>query len=577
MLPARAILAAATVADTYAFVTLAIRLSNADLVWYERCSNKEDSAFQGVVATLLRAMTDPEPIRSAASSDPDLSGQTLGDYQLLRRLGHGAMAEVYLAQQCSLRRQVALKILKSELASDENYVQRFHHEAQSAASLVHANIVQIHEVGRVGTVHYIAQEYVQGLNLRQYITRKGAVSTSMAVRIMRQVTAALHKAGEHGIVHRDIKPENIMLSTGGEVKVADFGLARATGDGSALELTQVGFTMGTPLYMSPEQAEGRSLDPRSDIYSFGVTCYHMLAGRPPFEGDSALSIALQHARTEPERLETLRGDLPEWLCRIVHKMMTKRPEGRYQRASLLLRDLRGGGSAGQPEDAIAEWGDEGTAELDALASPASDTTRRLDSLMKTSSTQLLRRSQRVKWFRVGAIVAVLAAFLIGAVLAWLTREPPLLRLSAEEREMLVERCDNVRAQYFYALMLNTERAWQSVWQLFPEEEDQRNRYYAQLARLQLARYYLQPDVNNVEQAMEIFRQLVALDDTERQFRAYGLAGQATVYHLRQQYRESAVRVARLRTTPELWRQLSPQAREEVERIGRANQQALRRS
>ena len=144
---------------------------------------------------------------------------------------------------------------------------------------MHANIVQIYEVGCADGIHYIAQEYVQGMNLREWMPRNGPPDAKLTVAVMRQVAAALHKAAQTGIVHRDIKPENIMLSKAGEVKVADFGLARIAREDDVLHLTQVGITMGTPLYMSPEQVEGKPLDPRSDLYSFGVTCYHMLSRR----------------------------------------------------------------------------------------------------------------------------------------------------------------------------------------------------------------------------------------------------------------------------------------------------------
>src|SRR5436853_6183095 len=196
--------------------------------------------------------------------DLDLSGRQLGDYRLLRRLGRGAMADVYLAEQGSLRRQVAFKALKRELAADSTYVRRFHNEAQAAAALVQANIVQIYEVGCIEDFHYIAQEYVEGQNLSQYIGRHGTPDVKLALAVMRQVTAALCKSAERGIVHRDIKPENIMLARSGEVKVADFGLARIGRGEESVKLTQVGITMGTPLYMSPEQVEGRSLAPRGD-------------------------------------------------------------------------------------------------------------------------------------------------------------------------------------------------------------------------------------------------------------------------------------------------------------------------
>ncbi|HEY2838529.1 MAG TPA: protein kinase, partial [Pirellulales bacterium] len=175
-------------------------------------------------------MTDASSKLRESATDADLSGRQLDDYSLIRRLARGAMAEVYLANQHSLRRSVAVKVLKAELAKDSSYVKRFHNEAQAAASLVHANIVQIYSVGCADGAHYIAQEYVQGQNLREWLSRNGPAQLTSAVTIMRQVSAALQKAAERGIVHRDIKPENIMLARTGEVKVADFGLARQTGD-----------------------------------------------------------------------------------------------------------------------------------------------------------------------------------------------------------------------------------------------------------------------------------------------------------------------------------------------------------
>ena len=250
------------------------------------------------------------------------------------------MAEVYLAEQVRLKRRVAVKILKPELAGDRTYLQRFELEAQAAASLIHANIVQIYEVGCVDQLHYIAQEYVQGQNLRDYLARHGPPDLSHALSIMRQAASALAKAAEQGVVHRDIKPENIMLTAGGEVKVADFGLARLTHEGAANDLTQVGMTLGTPLYMSPEQVEGRPLDPRSDIYSFGVTCYQMLSGSPPFVGETALGVAVQHLKSRPKPLEAIRPDLPPMLCRIVHRMLAKSPSERFESARELLRELR---------------------------------------------------------------------------------------------------------------------------------------------------------------------------------------------------------------------------------------------
>ena len=277
---------------------------------------------------------------AAPIPEPDLTGQTLGDFRVLRRLGQGGMGQVYLAEQISLKRHVALKTLKPELAANEVSLQRFKQEAHSVARVTHANIVQIYAISETAGLHYMALEYVEGKNLREFLEKKGTPDVLFGLRVMTQVAAALQRASELGIVHRDIKPENIMLTRKGEVKVADFGLSRCFGDQQGAHLTQSNITMGTPLYMSPEQVEGkRAIDHRSDIYSFGVTCYHMFAGQPPFRGTSPFEVAVQHVQKDPPPLCEIRPDLPADLCTIIHKMMAKQPEARYQTAREILRDV----------------------------------------------------------------------------------------------------------------------------------------------------------------------------------------------------------------------------------------------
>jgi serine/threonine-protein kinase len=284
--------------------------------------------------------THPPAHGSLPSGELDLTGRTLADFRVLRHLGQGGMGQVYLAEQISLQRKVALKILRPELASDPTALPRFKHEATAVAQATHANIVQVYAIGEADGMSYMALEYVEGRNLREYLAKKGPPDVLLALSIMRQVASALQRAGELGIIHRDIKPENILLTRKGEVKVADFGLARfLAGDRPALNLTQSGVTMGTPLYMSPEQVEGKPVDGRTDIYSFGVTCYHMLAGHPPFQGDSPFVVAEQHVRAEPKQLTEVRPDLPSGLCAIVHKMLAKDPAQRYQTGRELLKDI----------------------------------------------------------------------------------------------------------------------------------------------------------------------------------------------------------------------------------------------
>jgi len=483
-------------------------------------------------------MADPHTPANSTTSDPDLSGRRLGDYHLLRRLGRGGMADVYLADQESLSRRVAFKVLKGSLANDESYVRRFLYEAKAAASLVHANIVQIHEVGCIDGIHFIAQEYVDGQNLKQLLERQGALNVAFAVNVMGQVAAALHKAGQQKITHRDVKPENIMLSTSGEVKVADFGLARVEREGKSVNLTQVGMTMGTPLYMSPEQVEGRrSIDTRSDIYSLGVTSYHMLAGQPPFSGDAPLNIAVQHLKTEAQRLEDVRPDLPEGLCRIVHKMMAKSAKDRYQVAAELARDLRDLKIEGVDQEwpsGIDEWC---TPELLALANARTEATRQLDAVMKTETAARNRRTPVVT-----VAAAALAAFLLGGVIAWATRPAPLLRVADEELPK-VKKQETVRDQYLHAAEIATEQAWKSVPEYFPPEQNEQNQYYALRAKQRLAEWYLQSD--DSERAMECYEYLVAAGSSHLQFQAIGWAGQANVHVLRDEMNEAKTKLDEL--------------------------------
>ena len=349
----------------------------------------------------------------------DLAGQNLGGYRVLRRLGAGAMADVYLAEQRSLKRPVALKILRPNLAADEVYVKRFHQEAQAAALLVHPNIIQIYEIGALGGVHFIAQEYVDGGSLANVVSKRGRCDSKFVLALLRQVASALAKAAEHGVVHRDIKPENILISRDGQAKVADFGLARVVTGPHAAGLTQTGFTMGTPLYMSPEQVEGKSLDARSDMYSLGVTCYHLLAGRPPFEADTAVAVALQHVQNEPKRLDNLREGLPPELCDTVHRLLAKRPDDRYASPRELLAHLRqmtGPATGESMAVAVPE-----VADTD-LAAAHRAATERLSVLMRTRPSEARTR----KALMLLGAGALLLAFVSGLALSRVLREAPLL-------------------------------------------------------------------------------------------------------------------------------------------------------
>jgi serine/threonine protein kinase len=265
----------------------------------------------------------------------DLSGRRLGGYLLMRRLGSGAMADVYLAEQTSLGRNVAVKVLRADTLRHPAAIERFEQEARAAASLVHGNIVQVHEVACVDGVHFLAEEYVAGPTLRAWLSSRGPLAPRQALAVLGQVGSALVRAAQQGIVHRDIKPENLLVTPAGDVKVADFGLVRVLSEDS--ELTRDGMTLGTPLYMSPEQAEGRPVDARSDLYSLGATVYHLLAGRPPFAGSSAIAVAMAHIKDPLPSLATARPDLPAGLCEIVERLLAKPPDDRFASPQDLLK------------------------------------------------------------------------------------------------------------------------------------------------------------------------------------------------------------------------------------------------
>lgn len=450
----------------------------------------------------------------------ELVGKTLKDYYILRRLGQGAMAEVYLAQQLSLGRQVALKVLNAELARDPVYVERFHQEARAAAALVHAGIVQIYEVGDAESQpgvhsHYIAQEYVAGRNLGEVIRSRGRLEPALALDILRQVTAALAKASSEGIVHRDIKPENIMLARSGEVKVADFGLARVQGDHPAggvrgVNLTQIGITMGTPLYMSPEQIEGRPLDSRSDIYSLGVTAYHMLAGAPPHAGDTPLTVAMQHLNQAPERLELRSPGVPAELSAVVHRMLEKQPADRFADPGALLRELLSIAKQGAASGWASSPQDWSLAEMIAVADDRAAATARLGEVMRTSGMATVRQSSGRR--KVLAALAVCA--LVGGIAGLLLRPRSLLADATSGPPSL----GSVWAQLYQAKTVDTEAAWEAVQRNFPQAD----RYYHDLARQGLANYYL-------FRSQEYAKALVPLSDLAKlgeseAAKTFGIAG-----------------------------------------------------
>lgn len=303
-------------------------------------SNFLDSTPAGLVAEMF------------SQGDKSLqAGDTIGRYKITRLLGEGGMGKVYLAEDPRLNRHVALKVLPHGIAADSERLRRFEREAQAASALNHPNIITVHEFGEDGGVHFLVSEFVDGRTLREKLS-SGALEMSEGLEIAIQIASALSAAHDAGISHRDIKPENIMIRADGYVKVLDFGLAkqhrselRSSDSGSEdptrqLFNTEPGTVMGTDVYMSPEQARGRKVDARSDIWSLGVVCYEMLAGRRPFSGDTRADVMVSVLTSQPTPLSSHRPAVPAELDWMIAKALAKDVEGRYQTAKEFRVDLK---------------------------------------------------------------------------------------------------------------------------------------------------------------------------------------------------------------------------------------------
>ncbi|WP_227395571.1 Stk1 family PASTA domain-containing Ser/Thr kinase [Jeotgalibacillus aurantiacus] len=265
-------------------------------------------------------------------------GKRLNDrYKIIRTIGSGGMANVYLAHDMILNRDVAVKMLRLDYVGDGDMLKRFQREAQSATSLAHPNIVSMYDVGDEDDYYYLVMEYVEGMTLKEYIKEFSPVSLDDAVKIMSQLTSAISHAHHNGIIHRDIKPQNILIDRDGTVKITDFGIAMAL---SATAMTQTNSVMGTVHYLSPEQARGGTASKKSDIYSLGIVMYEMITGRLPFEGESAISIALKHLQSELPHPSSYISNLPQSVENVILKSTAKDEFYRYRSADEMYDDLK---------------------------------------------------------------------------------------------------------------------------------------------------------------------------------------------------------------------------------------------
>jgi serine/threonine protein kinase len=279
----------------------------------------------------------------------NLRGRTLGSYQIMEELGRGGMAVVYRAYQPSLGRYVAIKVLPPQLAFDRQFVERFLREARSAANLRHPNIVVIHDVGEQDGLYFIVMEYLEGRTLKEVVDQEGSLPPRRVVHILEQVASALDYAHTRGFVHRDVKPANIFVGEGDRVTLTDFGIAKAAFE--AEQLTRTGTLVGTPEYMSPEQAEGGEVDRRTDLYALGIVLYQMLTGRVPFKGNTPHSTLYAVVHQPPPPPRQINPALPPAVETVVLKAVAKRPEQRFQRGAEMAAALQAA-MAGRPQPGV---------------------------------------------------------------------------------------------------------------------------------------------------------------------------------------------------------------------------------
>ncbi|HVE98546.1 MAG TPA: Stk1 family PASTA domain-containing Ser/Thr kinase [Mycobacteriales bacterium] len=355
-----------------------------------------------------------------------------GRYELGGTLGLGGMAEVYRGRDTRLGRDVAVKLLRPELAGDPTFIARFKREAQAAASLNHPNVVAVYDTGEDGGVPYIVMEYVEGRTLREVLRAEGRMLPQRALEIVADVCAALEYSHTAGIVHRDIKPANVMLTPAGTVKVMDFGIARAT---TSQTMTQTAAVLGTAQYLSPEQARGEHVDARSDVYSTGCLLYELLTHTPPFSGDSPVAVAYQHVREDPELPSRRAPGLEPALDAIVLKAMAKNPGNRYQTAADFRDDLLRA-AAGRPVAATP------------ILMPQDDATTLLTPQLTSAMPRAVEPRERLGRGAAYGLLALAVLFVFGAAAiaarsltdegeSGLVRMPDLINKSEQEARKII--------------------------------------------------------------------------------------------------------------------------------------------
>lgn len=371
-------------------------------------------------------------------------------YKILESIGGGGMANVYLAHDIILDRDVAVKILRIDLADESNLIRRFQREAQSATSLVHPNIVGVYDVGEENDLHYIVMEYVEGMDLKQYIHEHYPIPYEKTVDIMLQILSAVKVAHQHQIIHRDLKPQNILIDKQGNVKITDFGIAMALSETS---ITQTNSLLGSVHYLSPEQARGGMATQKSDIYALGIVLYEMIMGKVPFDGESAVSIAIKHLQTTVPSVKEQNPDIPQSIDNIILRSTAKDPFLRYQSIEEMEKDLRTALDPERKNEAPFVFKEDNEVTKTIPIIPANimqnieDTKVSEPEAAKTPPKKPKKKKNRKKVFWITFIVILLFAALIG-VLWYLGKQPTTVEVPNVSNQTESSAISNLEAQGF---------------------------------------------------------------------------------------------------------------------------------
>ncbi|MGG3888998.1 Stk1 family PASTA domain-containing Ser/Thr kinase [Metabacillus fastidiosus] len=354
-----------------------------------------------------------------------LIGQRLsGRYKIIEVIGGGGMANVYLAKDIILEREVAIKVLRFDFANDDEFIKRFHREAQAATSLAHPNIVSIYDVGEENGVYYIVMEYVEGQTLKQYIQGYAPLHPREALNIMSQIVSAIAHAHENQIVHRDIKPHNILIDRHGNIKVTDFGIAIAL---SSTTITQTNSVLGSVHYMSPEQARGGLANKKSDIYAMGIVFFELLTGKMPFDGESAIAIALKHLQTETPSPKRWNPDIPQSVENIILKATAKDSFYRYNTAEEMEADIETALDPSRINEAkFVVHDDEATKAVPVITDEILFTHTDEDTAVRTPENEEIKPDKKKKKSKFAIFIITMFVILIAAIIATFTILPSFL-------------------------------------------------------------------------------------------------------------------------------------------------------